>query len=247
MNIAALGVSGYTGHYLAREITDRGHHCIGVARHATSYHDYQITNGKLTLHDASGSDYGQIKKIFIDEKVDKAICVYPPDVEHPWTFAADMKSLMNACRDAGVKELIMMMGGSAHHPRFGRNPFDYASFGQQITVGDSYYREIRNAREFTFEQEKDFHWVIFLVNHIIKYPERSGKYIYQVGGQPIWYDEHSQRNTDAGVINYYDFSCALVDEAEHANPDFCRQLVSLAWSREYAAEVTKLIPVMVNK
>lgn len=246
MNIAALGVTGHTGHYLAREITDRGHHCIGVARHATRYNDFQISNGKLTLRDASGSDYAQIKAVFTEEKVEKAICLYPPDVQHAWTFAADMRSLMNACRDAGVKELIMMMGRSAHHPRFERNPFDYASFGEQITQGDV-YRQAPIAREETFEAEKDYHWVIFLVNHIIKYPERSGNYIYKVGGQQIWYDEHSQQLADAGVINYYDFACALVDEAENSNPAFCRQLVSLAWDKEYAKKITQQIPVMVNK
>ena len=246
MNIAVLGISGYTGHYLARETTARKHRCIGVARSATRYIDYNAGEG-LVLYDANGSDYGQMKEILAKEKVEKVICVYPPDVNHPWTFAADMRSLLQACKDAGVAQLIMMMGGSANNGRWGRNPFAYASFGQQITVGNSYYENIHKARVQTFDEEKEFHWVIFTPNHLIKYPERSGKYIYKTGGQGIWYDEHSQLNTDAGVINYWDFSCAMLDEAENPHPEFKRQLVSLAWDREYAAEITKKIPVMVNK
>lgn len=247
MNIAVLGISGYTGHYLSREVTARGHKCIGVARSATKYDDYQAEDSLLELVDANGSDYAQIKKVFMDHKVDKVICVYPPDVLHPWTFAADMESLLRACKESGTQELIMMMGGSANDGRFGKNPFDYASFGQQITVGNSYYENIHIARIQTFDQEKDFHWVIFTPNHLIKYPERSGKYIYKVGGQGIWYDEHSLLNTDAGVINYWDFACAMLDEAENPNPEFERKLVSLAWDKAYADEITKKIPVMVNK
>lgn len=247
MNIAVLGISGYTGHFLCKEVTNRKHHCIGIARSATKYTDYEGNLEYLTLRDANGSNYEEMKKLFKEEKVDKVICVYPPDVTHPWTFPADMKNLLQACKDSCVKELIMMMGGSANDGRWGRDPFQYASFGQQITVGNLYYENIHKARVQTFDKEKEFHWVIFTVNHIIKYLERSGKYIYKVGGQGIWYDEHSLLNTAAGVINYWDFSCAMLDEAENPNPEFERKLVSLAWDEDYAKEITKKIPVMVNK
>lgn len=245
MNIALLGVSGYQGHYTVKEFGRRSHHVIGVARHATNYHDYECDN--LTLYDASGSDYGQIKNIFKEEKIDKVISVYPPDLQHPWTFTSDMKSLIRACKDSYVKQLIMMMGGSCYDGRWGRDPFAYASFGQQITVGNSYYENIHLSRKGAFDKEKELPWVIFAPNHIIKYPERSGKYMAKPGGQGIRYDEHSQLMSDAGVINYWDFACAMIDEAENPNPDFNHQVVSLAWEKAYSDEVTKKSPIMVNK
>ena len=247
MRIAVLGISGYQGHYFVRETIDRGHTLIGVARHASTVKDYYYND--FIKYDASGSDYAEMKKIFKEEKVDKVISVYPPDVLHPWTFPSDMKSLIKACKDSGVKQLLMMMGGSANYSRWGNdiNPHDIPSFGQQVTVGTSYYKYIYDARVEAFDTEKELDWVIFTPNHLIKYGERSGKYIYNLDGHGIMYDEHSLNMKDAGAINYWDFACAMLDTAENPNPKFTHKIVSLAWSKEYADEITKKIPVMVNK
>ena len=245
MNIAILGISGYEGHFMAKEAALRNHNIIGISRHATSYHDYAC---EMKLYDASGSDYTAMKKILKEEKIDVVMSVYPPDIQHPWTFTSDMQSLVNACKECYVKELIMMMGGSANDGRWGENPHKYARFGQQITVGGSYYENIYFAYKGVFEPEKDLHWVVFTPNHLIKYQERTGQYIYKIGGQGgIFYDEHSQLATDQAAINYWDFAVAMFDEAENPREEFRHQRVSLGWPKEVAEEITKKIPVMVNK
>lgn len=189
MNIAVLGASGRAGAEITKELADRGHHVLAIARKPEAIH----AGSGVTPVAGDASDSAALADLIRGS--DAVISALHFDVP--------AETLLSALRQAGVARLLVTGGAASLEVAPGKRLIDTPDFPEDWKVfamgGIAFLDALR--------EEKSIDWTFFSPAALIFEGPRLGR--YRLGGDQLVTD-------DAGdsKISFADYAIAMVDELE---------------------------------
>lgn len=206
MKVAIIGATGFVGTALVKELTDRGHDVIAIARHPE-----KVTIKNPLVHPVAADvmDKDQVAKAV--KGSDVVVSAYNSGWANPRIyedFLAGSRAIQAGVKAAGVKRLIVIGGAGSLEIKPGLQLVDSPQFPAEYKRGASGARDYLN--ELRHENELD--WTFFspaiLMNH-----ENSGvrKGHYRLGLDNPVFDAEGK-----SALSVEDLAMAIVDEVEQA-------------------------------
>ena len=203
MKIALLGATGNIGAKILNEAVDRGHQVTGIARDVSKL---QPRDG-VEAAACDLADEGKLAQIL---RGHDAVIV---SVKHN---SCDVDHVYAACRQAGVKRVLVVGGAASLEASPGVMLIDSPGFPEEIkpeaapaVVALDRIREI-----------DDLDWSFVSPSIIIAPGERTGK--FRIGGDELLKDANGDSR-----ISQEDFAVAMLDEVE--KPQHIRQRFTVGY------------------
>ena len=217
MKVALIGATGFVGTALLRELTDRGHEVIAIARNPAKL---AIKSPLIHAVAADVMDKDQVAKAV--KGSDVVVSAYNSGWTNPKIyedFLAGSRAIQAGVRASGVKRYIVIGGGGSLEVAPGLQLIDTPQFPAEYKPGAS------AARDYLGElrHEKELEWTFFSPA-IFMSQETSGvrKGHYRLGlDNPVFDSEGNS------VLSVEDLAMAIVDEVEH--PRHIRQRFTAAY------------------
>jgi putative NADH-flavin reductase len=216
MKIALIGATGFVGTALLKELTDRGHEVIAIARHAEKLQATALVTPKT----GDVMDPKQVADLV--KGSDAVVSAYNSGWTNPRIyedFMAASHAIQEGVKNSGVKRLIVIGGAGSLEIKPGLQLIDTPEFPAEYKHGASAARDYLN----DLKREKDLEWTFFspaiFMNH-----DSSGvrKGHYRLGLDNPVFDEKGQC-----VLSVEDLALVIVDELEQ--PRHIRQRFTAAY------------------
>lgn len=216
MKIALIGATGFVGTALLKELTDRGHEVIAIARHAEKLQATTLVTPKT----GDVMDPKQVADLV--KGSDAVVSAYNSGWTNPRIyedFMAASHAIQEGVKNSGVKRLIVIGGAGSLEIKPGLQLIDTPEFPAEYKHGASAARDYLN----DLKREKDLEWTFFspaiFMNH-----DSSGvrKGHYRLGLDNPVFDEKGQC-----VLSVEDLALVIVDELEQ--PRHIRQRFTAAY------------------
>jgi hypothetical protein len=190
MKIALIGATGNIGAKILNEALSRGHQVTGIARNT----------GKLATRNgliAQQCDLADEKKLAGIIRGSDAVIV---SVRHDLN---DVRHVYAACKDAGVKRVLVVGGAASLEVAPGMMLIDTPGFPEEIKVQAAPAVEALKQ----IRLEKDLEWSFVSPSIFIVPGERTGR--FRIGGDQLLKDAKGDSR-----ISQEDFAVAMIDEVE---------------------------------
>lgn len=210
MKIALVGATGFVGAALLAEALARGHQVGAIARKIANL----PPDPKLRAIAADVMDGAALIRAFQGQEA--VIHAYaPPRSETIETRIAQQttatRSILAACRAAGVKRLLAVGGAGTSEIAPGVKLMNSYLFPKAYEGGARSTAVIKDL----LGQEADLDWCFLCPPHQLEKGERTGK--YRLGKDNLIFEEATGRSH----ISVADYAVAMIDELEH--PHHSRQ------------------------
>ena len=203
MKIALIGASGNIGSKVLNEALSRGHQVTAIVRNTAKLAQRQGVTPQQC-------DLSQVDKLAGIIAGADAVVV---SVRHREN---DVMQVLDACRKAGVRRILIVGGAASLEASPGVRLLDTPGFPEEIRIEAAPAAEtLDKIREVT-----DLEWTFQCPSIIIEPGARTGK--FRIGGDQLLKD-------DAGnsKISQEDFAVAMLDELE--NPQFIRKRFTVGY------------------
>jgi putative NADH-flavin reductase len=202
VSIALIGASGAVGSRILKELSDRGHAVIAIARHPENI-------AALPNVTARRGD------VFDETGLVELLQGHDMVVSSVHFTASDPRILIDAVKAAGVKRYVVVGGAGSLEVKPGVRLIDTPEFP------DAYKAEAGGGAAFLdlLRQEPDLDWTFLSPSLQFVPGERTGE--FRLGKDALL-------STDKGsIISFEDYAVALVDEIE--NPAHSRQRFTVGY------------------
>lgn len=204
MKVALIGASGFVGTSILKELLDRGHEVLALARQPEKI---ILKNDRLTVKGIDVLDTAALTEAIKNE--DAVISAYNAGWTNPNLyndFIAGSEAIQKAVKDAANPRLIVI-GGAGSLEINGQQLVDGPEFPAEYKAGATAARDYLN----TLKKEKELQWCFFSpaieMNHSVT-TGRTGK--YRLGkDQPVF-------NADnRSILSVEDLAVVIADELEN--------------------------------
>ncbi len=216
MKIALIGATGFVGTALLKELTDRGHEVIAIARHA------EKLQATTLVHPITGDVMDPKQVADLVKGSDAVVSAYNAGWTNPRIyedFMAASHAIQEGVKNSGVKRLIVIGGAGSLEIKPGLQLIDTPEFPADYKRGASAARDYLN----DLRNEKDLEWTFFspaiFMNHDSSGVRRGH---YRLGLDNPVFDEKGQC-----VLSVEDLALVIVDELEQ--PRHIRQRFTAAY------------------
>ena len=202
MKVALIGASGQAGSRLLAELTRRGHHVTGIARHPE----------KIAASPGVAARKGDV---FDKAGIVALIKGHDAVISSVHFTASDPKILIEAVRESGVKRYFVVGGAGSLEVAPGVKLIDTPQFPA------AYKAEASKGGEFLelLRKENDLEWTFLSPSAMFVAGERTGK--FRLGKDQLL------TNEKGSSISFEDFAIAAVDELE--KPAHVRQRFTVGY------------------
>ena len=203
MKLALIGASGNIGAKILNEALERGHQVTGIVRDVSKL---QARDG-VSAASCDLADEGALAELL---RGHDAVIV---SVKHN---GANVDHVLNACRQAGVKRVLVVGGAASLEVAPGVRLLDTPGFPEEIKV------EAAPAADFLdrIRQVQDLDWSFVCPSIFIVPGERTGK--FRLGGDELLKDANGDSR-----ISQEDFAVAMLDEVEQ--PQYLRRRFTVGY------------------
>ncbi|EDM34996.1 NAD-dependent epimerase/dehydratase [Pedobacter sp. BAL39] len=204
MKVSLIGASGFVGSSILKELTDRGHEVVAIARDAQKVNAGQ---GSVTLKSVDVSDVDALASAM--EGTDAVISAYNAGWTNPNIyddFIAGSKAIQEGVKKSGVKRLIVI-GGAGSLFIDGKQLVDGPDFPAEIKPGATAARDYLDI----LKSEKDLQWTFFspaIEMHQGITTGRTGH--YRLGTESPVFNEEGR-----AILSVEDLALVIVDELEN--------------------------------
>jgi putative NADH-flavin reductase len=204
MKVALIGATGFVGTALLKELTDRGHEVIAIARHPEKL---AIKSPLIHPVQADVMDPAQVTNAV--KGSDAVVSAYNSGWTNPRIYEDFMEAsaaIQQGVKASGVKRLIVIGGAGSLEIKPGLQLIDTPQFPAEYKRGAGAARDYLN----DLRTEKDLEWTFFspaiLMNH-----DTSGvrKGHYRLGLDNPVFDAEGK-----SVLSVEDLALVIVDELE---------------------------------
>ena len=203
MKIAIIGATGNIGTKVVNEALERGHNVTGIARHVEKLDD---RNGLSKV----SCDLADEKQLADGIRGVDAVIV---SVRHD---LCDIDHVYNACRQAGVKRVLVVGGAASLEVSPGVMLIDTPGFPDEIKIqATPAVESLKRIREIS-----DLDWTFVSPSIVIVPGERTGK--FRLAGDELLKDAKGDSR-----ISQEDFAVALIDEVE--KPQYIRKRFTVGY------------------
>ncbi len=203
MKIALIGATGNIGSRILHEAVQRGHQVTGIVRHT----DKLEGGGNVTPAECDIADEAGLAQILAGHD---AVIV---SVKHN---QCNVQHVYNACRQAGVKRVLVVGGAASLEVEPGVILLDTPGFPEEIKAEAAPAVEaLKQIREIS-----DLDWSFVCPSIIIAPGERTGQF-------RIAADELLKDGNGDSRISQEDFAVAMLDEVE--NPQYIRRRFTVGY------------------
>jgi len=204
MKVALIGATGFVGTALLKELTDRGHEVIAIARHPENLglkgpHVHPVTADAFDAEQIANAVKGS----------DVVVSAYNSGWTNPRIYEDFMdasRAIQEGVKRSGVKRLIVIGGAGSLEIKPGLQLIDTPQFPAEYKRGASAARDYLNE----IRQEKELEWTFFspaiLMNHETAGVRRGH---YRLGLDNPVFDADGK-----SVLSVPDLALAIVDEVE---------------------------------
>ena len=202
MTIALIGASGNAGSRILKELSDRGHHVTGIARHPEKI-------AKLKNVTAVKGD------VFDEKGLISLLKGHDIVISAVHFTASDPKILLGAVKASGAKRYLVVGGAGSLEVAPGVRLIDTPEFP------DAYKPEAGKGCDFLglLRQEKELDWTFLSPSSMFVAGERTGK--FRLGKDQLL------STSKGSSISFEDYAIALVDEIE--KPAHSRQRFTVGY------------------
>jgi putative NADH-flavin reductase len=196
MKVVLFGATGNVGSRILKELLDRGHSVIAVARDTSKL--AQQPNVTVKQDDLTVAS----KTAAIIDGADAVVSAYGPPPDNTDALIGATKTLIDAVKEAGTPRLIVVGGAASLNVAPGVTLLDSGHLPDQ-------WRPIAVSHAKTLELLKtsDIDWTYFSPAAFIEPGSRTGK--FRLGKDDLVSDDKGQSR-----ISMEDYAVALVDELE---------------------------------
>jgi putative NADH-flavin reductase len=217
MKIAVIGATGFVGKALVKELLDRGHSVVAIARHPEKL---EITNPALSLKAGDVNDPAQVASLV--KGVDAVVSSFNAGWTNPNLYAdflAGSEAIQAGVRQSGVKRLIVIGGAGSLYIAPDVQLVDTPQFPAEYKSGATAARDYLNI----LKKEDQLDWTFFSPA-ILMHPGTSGvrKGAYRTALENPVFDKEGK-----SVLSVEDLAMAIVDELE--SPKHIRQRFTAAY------------------
>lgn len=217
MKIAVIGATGFVGKALVKELLDRGHSVVAIARHPEKL---EITNPALSLKAGDVNDPAQVALLV--KGVDAVVSSFNAGWTNPNLYAdflAGSEAIQAGVRQSGVKRLIVIGGAGSLYIAPDVQLVDTPQFPAEYKSGATAARDYLNI----LKNEDQLDWTFFSPA-ILMHPGTSGvrKGAYRTALENPVFDKEGN-----SVLSVEDLAMAIVDELE--SPKHIRQRFTAAY------------------
>lgn len=216
MKVSLIGASGFVGKSILKELVDRGHEVVAIARNADKL---TAIEGSVTLKSVDVSDVAALASAV--EGTDAVVSAYNPGWTNPNIYAdfiSGSKAIQEAVRKSGVKRLIVI-GGAGSLYIDGKQLVDGPDFPAEIKPGATAARDFLNI----LKEETELQWTFFspaIEMHQGITTGRTGQ--YRLGTESPVFNEEGR-----AILSVEDLALVIVDELE--NNKFPQQRFTAAY------------------
>jgi putative NADH-flavin reductase len=203
MRIAVIGATGNIGAKIVQEAVHRGHQVTGIARDVSKLH----TDDNVTPAECDVADQDKLAGIL---KGHDAVVI---SVKHN---SCNVDQVYDACRQAGVKRVLIVGGAASLEVEPGVRLLDTPGFPEEIKPEAAPAVEALDR----IRQVEDLDWSFVCPSIIIAPGERTGK--FRLGADELLTDDNGDSR-----ISQEDFAVAILDEVE--NPQHIRQRFTVGY------------------
>ena len=217
MKTAVIGASGFVGTALAKELLDRGHSVVAIARHPEKL---AIEDANLTKKVGNITDESQLAALV--KGVDVVISAYNAGWTNPNLyndFLSGSQAIQAAVKASGVKRLIVIGGAGSLEIAPGVQLVDTPQFPAEYKAGATAARDYLNI----IKKEQGLDWTFFSPA-ILMHPGTSG---VRKGHYRTALDNPVFDNEGNSVLSVEDLALAIVDEVEQ--PKHVKQRFTAAY------------------
>ncbi|MEC5385716.1 NAD(P)-dependent oxidoreductase [Uliginosibacterium sp. H3] len=200
MKIALIGGTGFVGSAVLKELLDRGHEVVALARTPGKY----ASQPKLSVVQADVLDARQVSSAVAG--TDAVVDAYNPGWSNPDIyneFLAGTQAILDGIKTAGVKRVLVVGGAGSLYVAPGLQLIDTPEFPAAYKQGALGARKALN----DLRDEQTLEWSFLSPPVFLAPGERSGK--YRFGKDDLLFDG----DKPAG-ISVADLAVAIVDEIE---------------------------------
>ncbi len=217
MKVSLIGATGFVGTALLKELTDRGHTVVAIARNPESLKDKSPL-----IHPAAGDVQDAKQVAALVKGSDAVISAYNSGWTNPKIyedFLTGSRAIEAGVKLSGVKRLIVIGGAGSLEIKPGLQLIDTPQFPAEYKPGASGARDYLNE----LKKDKELDWTYFspaiLMNH-----DTSGtrKGHYRLGLDNPVFDAEGKC-----VLSVEDLALVIVDELEQ--PRHIRQRFTAAY------------------
>ena len=217
MKVALIGATGFVGTAILKELVDRGHEVIAIARHPEKL---MIKSPLIHSVAVDVMDKDQVAKAV--KGSDVVVSAYNSGWTNPKIyedFIAGSRAIQAGISAAGVKRYIVIGGAGSLEIKPGLQLIDTPQFPAEYKPGASAARDYLSELRHETELEWTYFSPAILMNH-----ETSGvrKGHYRLGLDNPVFDAEGK-----SVLSVEDLAIAIVDEVEH--PKHIRQRFTAAY------------------
>ena len=204
MKIALIGATGFVGTAILKELTDRGHEVVAIARHPE-----KIALEIPLVHPVAGDIMDPKTVAALVKGSDVVVNAFNAGRANPKIYddpLAGSRAIQAGVRQSGVKRLIVIGGAGSLEIAPGVQLVDTPQFPAEYKAAASASRDYLNE----IRQEKELEWTFFspaiLMNH-----ENSGirRGHYRLGLDNPVFDGEGR-----SVLSVEDLAMVIVDELE---------------------------------
>lgn len=217
MKVAVIGASGFVGKALVKELLDRGHSVVAIARHPEKL---AIEGGGLVKK--AGDVTNEQELAGLVKGVDVVVSAYNAGWTNPNLyndFLAGSQAVQAGVKASGVKRLIVIGGAGSLEVAPGVQLVDTPQFPAEYKAGATAARDYLTI----IRKEQDLDWTFFspaILMHAGTSGVRKGHYRTALDN-PVFDKEGNS------VLSVEDLALAIVDEVE--NPKHIKQRFTAAY------------------
>ena len=217
MKVALIGATGFVGTALLKELTDRGHEVVAIARHPE-----KLSLKGPHIHPATADAFNADQIANVVKGSDVVVSAYNSGWTNPRIYEDFMdasRAIQAGIKKSGVKRLIVIGGAGSLEIKPGLQLIDTPQFPAEYKRGASAARDYLNE----IRQEKELEWTFFspaiLMNHETAGVRRGH---YRLGLDNPVFDADGK-----SVLSVEDLALAIVDEVE--KPQHIRKRFTAAY------------------
>ena len=217
MKVAVIGATGFVGKAILRELLDRDHMVLGIARHPEKL---GFRHPGLATRTGDVMDENQIVPLLKGQEA--VISAYNSGWTNPniyKDYLEGARHIQAAVKKTGIRRLIVIGGAGSLEIAPGKQLVDQPEFPVQFKEGAKAARDYMEI----LKKENELEWTFFSPA-ILMDPSTAGKRkgVYRMGhNQPV-FDKDGK-----SVLSVEDLAVAIVDELE--KPRHIRQQFTAAY------------------